>query len=583
MANNNFGMSGADMYAWFLSLESVKSDKLTLMDQIDEFFNPNDSIYTGKQFVGLSENKGELLDTTGTDLIDEYVSYVLGIQYNAQDRWFTLYSPNLKFTDPDALVLEKRAEKLYKLIAGTNYYSQCPLLERDTLVQGHGMMIIEPSETALATTYTKDPKTVFFAQTEDGEVYASMYKSQLTGMQIIEKFNIGGDVDYAALTLINENQLSRYQLLTMVLPNKAPFQDAEGLKKENKGKKYEIRHLLYDVNGDLKGLDGFSNLDPKGKSSAGIYTFAKRSFLDHPIVFPCRDTIARSHPYGLGIGRKALPKSRILNKLKANLLNFSALQANPPRMQTTQLTQEIGDVQETNNPLKEGQVFITPIDHLNGTHNIRPIELLQVTGDLTGIFEMYTAEQGQLASLLPVAGQVYKTARQSVNEIEQRLSEQEKRLAPIRANYLREATTRHLREFYRLAEKKGEFNSEEFQFTNPDTAKNIDFQFDSFLLGKYKESKALRVARAVQLSANVLSLSPTAADYVNGDDILKMTFAGFSVLDMLKSDQEVTVQREQTAQLQQQQQLLQQQGAFADSTKAIAGGLESIDKVIQGG
>ncbi len=571
------GMTGIDIYHWYITLKAQKQPKIDLMQQIDEFFNPSDYNWTGQHPVGLSDQQGELLDTTGTDLIEEYVSYVLGLQFNTANRWFTINHPDLDFENPDAQVYEKRAEKLYKLIGKTNYYTQCPLLERDALVQGHGIMVMEEDIDNFVKVYTKDPKHVYLEQSESGDIIGFAYEMNLTVMQLIDKFP-ELQRDELLMGVFSNNYMRTFPLITTVLPNKPPYQSMEGKKKENVNKKYEVRYLLYDSNGLTEGSERSSLLDPELKDSkTSVYDIEKTEYKNNMNMFPVRDMITRHHPYGEGIGKKALPKSRILNKMKASLLNFASLQANPPRIQTTQLSEEVGTVQTIDQPLKEGQTFVIPIDFLAGEHRQQPpVQLLQVTGDLSAMFEMYQGEQAQLAALLPVAGQIYKNARQSMGEIEQRVSEQEKRLAPIRANYLREATSAHLKEFYRIAKKRGEFNEEGLQLNNPDLEKNMEFTFDAFLLGTYKQAKAMRAAQALQLVANFLSLKPSGADLIDIDRLVKHTFAGNSVLDMLLTDEEVAAQREQTAQMAEQQRALQEQEVNAKSGQAMSQGLAAL-------
>ena len=564
-------------YHRYMQLKGEKGETMKLMEDVNSFFTPSDNILTGQSKVGLKNEAGELLDTTGSDLIDEYVTYVLGLYYSTDNRWFTLTHPEVDVLSDVGRVLDARAEKLYELISLSNYYSVCPSLERDVIVHGHGIIRIDEDEKSFAKCMSYLPERVFFGTNECDEVEDVYIEQEVTGTELLLKFEELNE-DKQAKGYFLQNSQSHYKLISYYYENKKPFADKEDQDKKNKRKKFVLKYFI----------DGISDLDTAWKGNAkanaeyGYYGIGKKVYFSDRHVFPTRDKLMRGTAYGDGIGKKALPRARILNKLVRDLLNISGLSANPPRYETIDFAAE-NDLHRQGEPLKPGDVFRAPIDDLDTNSSVPPVQLLNVAGDINGLLTMYQIQQGQLVEMLPVAGSIYKSGRQSINEIQQRSSEQEKRLAPLRANYVSEGTIRHLKRFYALAVKKGYFNEERFQLPEGIEDKAMEFAFDAFLLSDYRQNKSLRAAQALGLVANFLSLKPSGADKIDIDKLVDVAFAGNSVMDLLLSDQEVEDQRRQTAEQAAQQQDLAEREVNAKSTKANADILGQVTQVLGGG
>ena len=560
-------------YQRFQNLKAEKGPKRDLMESVNDFFEPEDNIWTGTQLVGFSETQGELLDTTGSDLLDEYVSLVLGLYYNTETRWFLFSILGLDQLSDDGRALEHRAELIYELIGKTNYYAVCPTLERNIVLQGHGTLNIAEDEENFADCEVANPLNTYYGTDLSNNIVDIYSEIFVTSDELMLEFE-ELQSDELILNHFHESSLEHYSLVSHHYPLENMFLDKQDEKNMGRNK-YGTRYFI-------EGFEGVSDqLKKSAKYSAelGLYGLDKRTYSKFKKTFGTRDIFSKSVKYGHGMGKKALPKARILNKLARDLLNLSGLQGNPPRVHTAKFQTDNNEI--LLEPLTEGQVFVTEPDYETGEdlQNPRPVELLQVTGDLKSMLILYQQQQSQIADMFPGVGSIYKNARQSVPEIQQRLSEQEKRLAPLRANYLIEGTSKHLKRFYELAEAKGYFNEEKFQLSKKVKSSDIEFIFDSFLLGSYRQSKALRAAQALGLVANFLALQPSGADNIDIDKLVELAFAGNSVLDVLKTRAEVIEQRKQTAQQAEQQQQLQQQEANAKSASANAASLSIINEL----
>ena len=544
-------LTALEIYKRYESLKSDKSQTETIMDQVDDFFDPSDKILTGDASVGTGNLRGELLETTGTDLIDEYVSFVLGLQFNSETRWFNIKDRKTDTTSDMNKKLAARADVLHAHLETTNYYSVLSSLERDVVVHGHGVLRASSSETNFVKCFTVHPKAVVVAQNSYNEPTMLFWPEVLKAFELRDRFPII-QADSKWNTFTKDHYTSEFILLTAYMPANELYYD-ENIKPAEvpKGSKSMARYIAFPVSTETMNMTGMDTV---------IMDLDETEFFKDEVAWITRDKYVRNSAYGMGIGRKALPKSRIINKLMYNLLKLSGLQANPARAQHSAITAESGN----NNEIQEGQVFTLSHHDLDGLDPSKAINLLQVTGDLGALLQLYQLQQAQLAALLPTAGSVYKVARQSISEINQRLSEQEKRLAPLRKTFLLEGPQKHLRFFYAEAERQGKFNREDLKLPDSIKIKDLDFVVDVAQISSFRQGKALRAAQALGLVANFLSLQPSGVDNFNIDSIIDVAFDGYNVLDLLESRERVKQKREiQRQQIEQQQQLEQQQASLA--------------------
>ena len=554
-----------EVYKRYDYLKRIKYPKTHLMQQVDAFFTPPDDVLTGEKLVGSAEFKAELLDTTGSDLIDEFVAFVLGIQFIAETRWFSLKHKASDVQSDVNRILAARADVLHSAMKLTNYYSMLTLLERDAVLHGHGGMQIMPSFKNFIDTQTLEPQQLYLNQDRFGNIIYAFWDSSVTGFELLDQFP-SIKLSKEDKAMVTDNYDRQFTLVAMFAPLKDPFYQ-EPLPDELKKHKFFIRY--------------FAIPQQQTSSSGGVSLMLKKQidldemdFLEEPNTFFTRDAFLRSSSYGRGIGKRALPKSRVTNKLMLNLLKLSGLQANPPRIQATQVTAEAGN----KGALEEGQVFTMSPAELDGIDPSKAVSLLQTNGDLNALVMLYQLQQGQLANLLPTASSIYKVARQSIAEIQQRFSELEKRLAPLRVTFLKEGPIQHIKYIYKIAEDQGKFNMEHLKLPDDVKIKDIEVHIDASTMQSFKQGKALRAAQALGLVANFLSLDPSGVLNFNIDRIIEVGFDGYNVLDLLDSRENVAQKREvQRKQVEQQQALQQQQAGFA----ADASNADIISKLIE--
>ena len=506
--------------------------------------------------MGTGVLQGELLDTTATELIDEYVNFVLGTQFITDSRWFHIEAKATDNLDDVAKILSRRADHLHKIIATeTNYNQALPDNEKDTILDGHGLMYIEETEGAMmAKCHTVNNLDLVLLQNLSGDIYYAAWPIRKRGFELIDEFGYNGGLTREDKAYIQDNLEKRFVLLTTYTRNAGAFAEPtpEGLNFEPK---FIMRYVAYDTSSD----SSFVSMDSR------VINIDKSKFFRENVCFPTRNMYFPDNPYGKGIGKRALPKARILNKSNFNMMKLAGLQANPPVVYHP----DLGEV--PTNGLQEGQVIRFGKEQNPAMQSPKELAtVLDIAGDLRPMAEMYLMQKQQLEAFLPTAGAIYSAARQSVPEIHQRLQEQEERLAPLRVNFLKEGPSRHLKLLYAIANRRAKFNSEMFQFPENSNVTIKDITFDAHLLSKFKQGKALRLAQALSVNANFFSLTPSAVDLLDGDKITRLIFKGHDCLDALDTDANVANKRAQRQeQIQQQQQIESQRAESAAGANQI--------------
>ena len=570
-------MTLGDIHQKFLVLKQEKEQGSELMRKVNQFFAPSDEIYSGSQSVGMSlSQKGELLDTTVSEVIEEYVSNVLGLYFNTEVAWFKIEYPGIELDSPDQQILSNRAKMLYRLISKSNYYSVCPQHEWDVLVHGHGLMVIEKDSDDFARCYTKEPVDLYFKQSEDYRIIEMYWSSRMDSAALSFKYPDITVNDISAAT--DGTALSDYTVVYCVVPNtemyRAGLEDDQIKKVKGKGKwLYRAVLIRSDITDEAAQSVG---MDPKKRNYSYVELDLK-AIADNRFV-GARNIPSRQHPYGNGMGKKMLIRARILNKLARDIIKSSGQTANPTRIVDPIIKKQLANPNE----LEEGALISRPNNYSRGS--AQPVETLDVRSDISGIMAVIQHQEEKVSSQLPTTSQAYKVARQSVQEIQQRLREQEKRLGPIRSHYLKEAVSKHLRRFWKIAKEQGHFNGDGYQFSDKSLEKKVPkFTFDALMLQSHRLTRALLFNQALAQSQTLFAIKPTSVHYLDGDKAMKMVFDGNSCSDLLRPYEEVEKEREEIQKNQQAQEQQQQQQVEATSVKDSTSALKNMVDAIGGG
>lgn len=548
-----------DILQEYNALYSEKTAKRNAMLRASSFFEPTDNILSGIDSVSQAEDKGDanrvLMDVTGISVTRDYIVNVLGLSFFQESRWFRIEHLKIEPTSDDQKNLNLRADKVYRRMKQSNYYQQIPHLDADVIGYGHGLFYIAKGKKEFAKCLAFKPLSIVFQTDIYGEPYKVMWEQEYDIVSLIEDFPEIKDLKNEEMFVKQNTDKNKFNVVCSYQELRSEL----GLTEEEKekkllGYKYVIRYVLKDA-----------SLFDKTQTKGSLFLENSSTYFKSKALFPCRDVIRDK--YGRGIFRDLLPKARILNALAYAELEVVQHQYDPPLLMDADIYEITGK-----KGVKAGQKFIKKPKLLTGDTDRRTIEVLGVKGDLGAIHEIHRTHQEEMVSFLPTASSIYKTARQSVEEIHQRMEQEERKLAPMRSNYAKEAANAHVRRFYDLCERNGDFDDLPMSDPKIDaSADSKDLIIDGFLLQKYREGEFRRLMQALNASSLLAPIAPHSVQgYLNGDQVMKSIWDALEVFKFLNPDEQVIDARKATVDLAERQQDREDQKTLANSASSAA-------------
>lgn len=532
--------SSLSLYQRWIELQNQKGSRKNLMRRASEFFEPDDNVITGEQRLSSPDGgeTREFLDTTTLEVLEDYKTTVMGVSYSSEKRWFTIEHTKIDPLSDLQKVLNERAKIVHRNMRRTNYYKHIPLFESDVVGHGHGLFVINKDKKRFAMCYTVTPYNIIFDKDLYGEVVGIYFENSYTVKDLFVEFP-AIDAMKNEDKVKNQSLNKEYKILLIFheLTDNYVLTD-EDKQKRDEGYNYVLKHLFRDST-DL--------LIREGKARTLMHAMNPK-YYKVPGVLATRDKVTRKDGYGHGKYRDLLPKARMLNALAGGELEIVHQQYNPPLMM-------IPDIYEkTKGIFRAGFTYVTDAlgigSKLSETKN--PVEMLQTKGDLKAVDAIHRKHQEEVVNSLPTASNIYKTARQSVDEISTRMAQEEKKLEPLRTCFVQEGLSKHIRKFYDICEQEGLFDTDKARLPEG-IEKEIDISatsdeliFDGFMLQKFREKKANAVIRALNKSAPIASVAPQEIGRLSGKIALKSIWAGEGVMDVLKSDAQFQEEQRRT-------------------------------------
>ena len=576
-------MVASELFKIWQSLEGQKSQRRDLLISANQFFEPSDEILMGVKKITSPEGveTRQFLDSTCLEAFRDYQANVLNIATPSEMRWFSIGHIDIDPLSDDQKVLNRRADRIFKMLANTNYYEQIPLMERDIVGAGHSAMIIN-KEKPFAKCLTCNPLNLYFEVDQYGEAVKIFYENFYTLEGLIkdfpdlkEKLDLKKKQGPELAKLYGGDKEDQLRVLICLYSGLQEFLFGEDDKDEGG---WILRYYFIDSRGLLKKEFGekIKKVNKKNQDSIEITLYQlkeKERFQVLPII-PVRDGIARGAGYGYGKYRDLLYKARILNFLAYGKLDMVHKQMDPPLSVSN-------DILNKGASFSAGARYIQEVSQFTERMN-DPVRILETKGDIQVVDAIHMRHQEEVYNVLPTASSIYKTARQSIDEIAARTQQEERKLAPLRSCFTREGLARHIRRFYNIAEKMGEFDGEEFQLQNSEidiSAENERLTFSGFLLQKNLESQAKALLRALNKSSVMASYSPQELGRIDGGSVLEAIWSGEGVMSFLKSDSVFAEEQKRTIDEanRKEQQEVQETGAQS------VGALAKIAEVFKGG
>lgn len=450
--------------------------------------------------------------------------------------------------DTDARMwLDDIEDRMYSVIAGSNFYNAFAQECEDLVVFGTGPSII----------YEDDEDTIRLYNPAVGEYYlASGSTMRVDGI---------------------------YRLFVMTIAQIVDFFGVEKCTKEiqelwnQKGNALDIeRQVAHSIEPNFEiGKSGQGKIPGSftwrevywvyGQGSAEPLSI--RGFVDQPFT-AARWTIQSNDAYGRSPGMDVLPDVMQLQVMTRRMAEAIEKQVRPPL---------IGEMSLKNKPTSTLPGHLTYVTEIGPGKGIRPI--YEVNPDVNAMSQNIMAIEKRIQQGL--FNDLFLMLEQKVNEemtayeVAQKIQEKLQVLGPVIESLIAESLKPKLKRIFGIMKRKGMIPPP------PDSLKGVplDLEFVSMLSLAQKGAATGGIERLLQLVGSMSAIFPQAKDNINSDDLIR------EYNDLLGNPQKVLngpTQVEQTRQVQAQQAQQQQQMNAMEQGSKIANNLAPAGKVLQG-
>lgn len=450
--------------------------------------------------------------------------------------------------DTDARTwLDDIEDRMYSVIAGSNFYNAFAQECEDLVVFGTGPSII----------YEDEEDTIRLYNPAVGEYYlASGSTMRVDGI---------------------------YRLFVMTIAQIVDFFGIEKCTKEiqelwnQKGNALDIeRQVAHSIEPNFEiGKSGQGKIPGNftwrevywvyGQGSAE--PLSMRGFVDQPFT-AARWTIQSNDAYGRSPGMDVLPDVMQLQVMTRRMAEAIEKQVRPPL---------IGEMSLKNKPTSTLPGHLTYVTEIGPGKGIRPI--YEVNPDVNAMSQNIMAIEKRIQQGL--FNDLFLMLEQKVNEemtayeVAQKIQEKLQVLGPVIESLIAESLKPKLKRIFGIMKRKGMIPPP------PDSLKGVplDLEFVSMLSLAQKGAATGGIERLLQLVGSMSAIFPQAKDNINSDDLIR------EYNDLLGNPQKVLngpTQVEQTRQVQAQQAQQQQQMNAMEQGSKIANNLAPAGKVLQG-
>lgn len=449
--------------------------------------------------------------------------------------------------DTDARMwLDDIEDRMYSIIAGSNFYNAFAQECEDLVVFGTGPSII----------YEDDEDTIRLYNPAVGEYYlASGSTMRVDGI---------------------------YRLFVMTIAQIVDFFGIEKCTKEiqelwnQKGNALDIeRQVAHSIEPNFEiGKSGQGKIPGNftwrevywvyGQGSAEPLSI--RGFVDQPFT-AARWTIQSNDAYGRSPGMDVLPDVMQLQVMTRRMAEAIEKQVRPPL---------IGEMSLKNKPTSTLPGHLTYVTEIGPGKGIRPI--YEVNPDVNAMSQNIMAIEKRIQQGL--FNDLFLMLEQKVNEemtayeVAQKIQEKLQVLGPVIESLIAESLKPKLRRIFGIMKRKGMIPPP------PDSLKGVplDLEFVSMLSLAQKGAATGGIERLLQLIGSMSAIFPQAKDNINSDDLIR------EYNDLLGNPQKVLngpTQVEQTRQVQAQEAQQQQQMNAMEQGSKVANNMAAPAKVLQ--
>lgn len=525
-----------------------------------EFILPRRSIWL-TQSTGGNPNpnnmtRGRALNTAIADPTATYATRVCssGLMSGLASPsrpWFKII-PGVRRMEIDAAArewLDEIEDRMYTVIAGSNFYNSFAQECEDLVVFGTGPSIVYEDEKDLVRLYNPAVGEYFLSSAATMRVDGLYRMFVMTVAQIVDFFGIE-NCNKEIQTLWNEkgNQLEVERIVAHAIePNFEIGKD--GLGKIPGSFSWREVYWVYGASSDKP--------------------LSKRGFVDQPFT-AARWSTQSNDAYGRSPGMDVLPDVMQLQVMTRRMAEAIEKQVRPPL---------IGSMELKNKPTSTLPGHLTYVNDISPGKGIRPIYEVQpdVAAMSANIQSIEKRIQVGLFNDLFLMLEQKVEERMTAYEVAQKLQEKLQVLGPVIEGLLTESLKPKLKRIFNILKRKGMIDPP------PDSLKGVplDIEFVSMLALAQKGAATGGIERLMQLVGSMAAVYPTAIDNINPDALVReyndLLGNPQKILNGPDDVQAIRQQKMQQAQAQQQLAGVSQMAEAAGKAAPAADVLSKID------
>lgn len=490
-----------------------------------------------------------IVDPTATYAVRVCSSGIMSGLASPSRPWFkVLPSVNVEMDDDGRKWLDDVEDRIYTILAGSNFYNSFAQECEDLVVFGTAPVITYEDETDLLRCYNPAVGEYYLSSSATLRVDGIYRTFVMTIAQIVDFFGV----------------------------DKCPV-DIQKLWQQ-KGSSLEVERIIAHSIEPNFGIQGTDAGKVKGNfawrevywvyGSGGEQALSFRGFVEQPFTAP-RWSTQSNDAYGRSVGMDVLPDVIQLQVETLRKAEAIEKQVRPPMIASMELK---------NQPSSILPGHVTYVANVSAGTGMRP--MYEVNPDINGMMQDLAAIQQRIKTgffndLFLMLEQPSPGDRKTAYEVAQKMQEKLNVIGPVIENIITESLKPRLKRVFGILQRKGMIPPV------PDSMKGIplDVEFISMLALAQKAAATGGLERLIGIVGNMAAVFPEAKDNVDPDEFIR------EMSDLLGNPQKILrsmdAVRKIRAQQQQQMQGMQQQAAMSQGAATAKTGAQAAQVLSQ--
>jgi len=494
-----------------------------------------------------------IADPTGTYAVRVCSSGLMSGLASPSRPWFKMI-PAVKKLELDQAArnwIDETEDRIYTVLAGSNFYNAFAQECEDIVVFGTGPSICYEDERDLIRFYNPAVGEYYLSSDSTGRIDGLYRLFVMTVSQIVGFFGVENcppDIQELWNEKGNSLEVER-QIAHAIEPNFF----VEGSDMSKLSNKFSWREVYW--------VYGSTSNKP----------LSIRGFIDQPFT-SARWSTQSNDAYGRSVGMDVLPDIMQLQVMTRRMAEAIEKQVRPPL---------IGDMELKNKPTSTLPGHLTYVSQLGPDKGIRPI--YQVNPDVgamaANIQQIERRIQTGLFNDLFLMLEQKVDEQMTAYEVAQKMQEKLQVLGPVIEGLLSDSLKPKLKRIFSILKRKGMIDEP------PPSLKGVplDIEFVSILALAQKGAATGGIERLMALVGNMSAVYPQAKDNVNVDAVVREynELLG-NPQKILYGPEEVDTKRAMQAKEAMEQQQMMQMGAVADAAGKMAPAAKVLSDVATG-